>query len=401
MDRVQGKLYIGPTEAGKVYLHGVGFVVLASLAVPAFGALAILLAVCIVAVTVGFILRPRVRVTGNLPDRVLAGQATHLTYTIENAGRLTAYNLSVRFPVLPEAIELVGRTQVLSRLRPGETAKVALAIRPKRRGCHPIGVPICESSFPFGLFRIGMMRRDAQTLLVLPAFFWLRVPLHYMSRHVNTSSPRSSGRLGSTPEYIGSRPFASGDSPRRIDVRAWARLGAPATKEYDDDLDDYAAFVLDTRVAEGRLKSKPGEIPELEAAVSLCASAAYSIREDCLIDLLLVGSERHEFTAFPKGARFDRIHEVLAGVEPSGDYALDQIGPLLEGRLQEISEIVFIVLQWDPMYRRLADWAQRAGCHTTVVVIGRPEASAIEGDWSGDIRFLSIDDVLAGRVEQL
>jgi uncharacterized protein (DUF58 family) len=401
MNRTGEKLHVGLTEAGRVYLHGMGFVVLASLVVPAFGALAILLAVCVVAAAVGCVLRPRIRVVGNLPDRVLAGQTADLSYMIENTGRLTAYSLSSRFLSLPEAVEQVGEPEVIARLGPGETARISLTIRPKRRGCHQIGLPICESSFPFNLFRIGIAHRESQTLLVLPSFSWLRVPLHYMSRHVNTSSLRSSGRSGSTPEYIGSRPFVSGDSPRRIDVRAWARLGVPATKEYDDDLDDYAAFVLDTRVPESRAKPKSGEIEELEAAVSLCASVAYSIREDCLIDLLLAGSERHEFTASPKGTRLERIHEILAGIEPSKDYSLDQIGPLLEDRLQEISEIVFIVLHWDEMYRRLAEWAQRAGCHTTVVVIGRPDAAAPAEDWAGDIRFLAADDILAGRVEQL
>lgn len=401
MDKAQDKLRVGLTEAGKVYLQGVAFVVLASLVVPAFGALAILAAVCVVAFAVGFVLRPRIRVTGNLPDRVPAGQTTHLAYTIENTGRLTAYSLSARFAALPEAVEQVGPPQTIGRLMPGETAQITLAIRPRRRGCHQIGLPICESSFPFNLLRIGTMQAESHTLLVLPAFFRLRVSLHYRSRHVNTSSQRSSGRSGDTPEYIGSRPFMSGDSPRRIDVRAWARLAAPATKEYDDDFDDYAAFVLDTRMPEDRPRSKSGQIVELEAAVSLCASVAYSIREDCLIDLLLAGARRHEFTAYPKGTRLERIHEILAGIEPSEDYAIDQIGPLLEDRLQEISEIVFIVLRWDPMYQRLAEWAQRAGCHTTVVVIGRPDASAFAQDWAGDIRFLSADDILAGRVEQL
>ncbi|MEN6335428.1 MAG: DUF58 domain-containing protein [Phycisphaerales bacterium] len=401
MDKARDKLHVGLTDAGKVFMQGVGFVVLASLVVPAFGALAILLAVCVVALAVGFILRPRVRVTGNLPDRIPAGQTARLTYTLENTGRLTAYCLSARFLDLPEAVEQVGQAEAIPRLEPRQTASVTLTIRPKRRGCHQIGRPICESSFPFNLFRIGMMRGEAQTLLVLPAFSWMHVPLRYISRHVNTSSRRSSGHSGNTPEYIGSRPFMSGDSPRRIDVRAWARLAAPATKEYDDDLDDYAAFVLDTRVPEGWSKSKSGEIPELEAAVSLCASVAYSIGEDCLIDVLLAGPERHEFTAYPKGTRLERIHEILAGVEPSEDYSLDQIGPFLEGRLGEISEIVFIVLRWDPMYQRLAEWSQRAGCHTTVVVIGKPDAAATGGDWAGDVRFLPADEILAGRVEQL
>jgi uncharacterized protein (DUF58 family) len=401
MAKAQGKLHVGLTDAGKVLLRGTGFVILATLVVPAFGVLAILLAVCLVAVVVGLILRPRMRITGNLPDRVVAGQAAYLTYALRNVGRLPAYSLSVRFPALPNAVEQVGDVRMVHRLAPGETTEVAVTIRPKRRGCHQIGLPVCQSSFPFNLLRIGTLHQEPQTLLVLPTFSWLRVPLQYVSRHVNTSNLRPAGRAGGSPEYIGSRPFAAGDSPRRIDVRAWARLGAPATKEYDDDLDDYAAFVLDTRVPEGRPRAKSGEIRELEAAVSLCASVAYTIHQDCLIDLLLAGPDLHEFAASPKTMRLDRVHETLAGVEPSKGYSLDQIGPLLEDRLQEISEIVFIVLHWDETYRRLAEWARRAGCHTTVVIIGEPDAATLGEDWAGDIRFLSADDVLAGRVEQL
>ncbi len=149
MDRVQGKLYIGPTEAGKVYLHGVGFVVLASLAVPAFGALAILLAVCIVAVTVGFILRPRVRVTGNLPDRVLAGQATHLTYTIENAGRLTAYKPFGEVYRLAEANELVvgRRCSPSEARRDGQVARRSARTPPGTRSACRISSQVFRSVY--------------------------------------------------------------------------------------------------------------------------------------------------------------------------------------------------------------------------------------------------------------
>jgi uncharacterized protein (DUF58 family) len=389
------------TDAGRVILRGTGFVVLASFVVPSFGVLSILLAVCLVAIVVGLIFRPRVQIDGSLPDRIISGQMTHLTYILKNVGRFSAYNLSVRFHALPSTIEQVGDAPTVSRLRPGETAQITVAIRPRRRGRYRIGWPVCESSFPFNLFRIGAVRREQEALLVLPAFSWLRIPLQYVSRHVSTSNLRPAGRAGGSPEYIGSRPFVAGDSPRRIDVRAWARLAAPATKEYDDDLDDYAAFVLDTRVPEGHKKSKSAEIEELEAAVTLCASVAYTIHRDCLIDLLLAGPDLHEFGAWPKTVRLERIHEVLAGVQPSAGYALDRIGPLLEDRLQEISEILFVVLHWDDTYRRLVEWAERAGCHMTVVVIGEPDGGTLAEEWAGDIRFVSAQDVLAGRVEQL
>jgi|GEM_PF-438980 len=432
MARTQSKLHISLTEAGKVMLRGIGFVAFAALVIPAFGVLSILVCVVLVAVVVGFFLRPRVHVSGDLPDRVVAGQPARLTYTLRNIGRLPAYSISARFHTLPESIEQTAESGAICRLAPGETADVAIAIQPQRRGRHRIHQPACESSFPFNLIRFGASQETQETLTVLPAFSRVQIPLRYVSRHVNTSNVRPAGRTGASPEYIGSRPFMTGDSPRRIDARAWARLAVPATKEYDDDMDDYAAFILDTRVTESWLRlSKPTEVKELEAAVSLCASIAYTIQGDCLFDLLLAGSELHEFSAWPKAVRLHRMHEILAGVEPSKGYSLEEIGPLLEDRLAEISEIVFILLRWDETYRRLVDWAQRAGCHATVIVIGEdksvarpssliaraagPDASneeratsdsstETEGlgvDGGTEVRFVSADDVLAGRVEYL
>ena len=277
-----------------------------------------------------------------------------------------------------------------------------MTIRPKRRGIYRIGQPICESSFPFNLFRFGTSGDERETLIVLPAFSRLQLSLPYVSRHVNASSLRPAGRVGTSPEYVGNRPFLPGDSPRRIDVRAWARLSVPATKEYDDDLDNYAALVLDTRVPESRLKSKK-EIKELEAAVSLCASVAYTIQRDCLIDLLLAGTDLYPFTSMPKAVRLDRTHEILAGVEPSEGWRPEQIGPLLEERLQEVCEVIFILLCWDETSRRLVESAERTGCHCTVIVVGEPGRIPGEEsvDWVGDIRFVPVDEILAGRMELL
>jgi hypothetical protein len=127
----------------------------------------------------------------------------------------------------------------------------------------------------------------------------------------------------------------------------------------------------------------PQPVKELEAAVSLCASMAYTIHKDCLIDLLLVGTDLHSFTSLPRATRLDRVHETLAAVEPSADYTFEQVGTLWEDRLEEISEVIFVVLRWDGTYQRLAQMAEQAGCHCTVMVVGEPDAS----DWMADFSF--------------
>jgi len=409
-------LRFGLTDAGKMILRGIVFIALAALIIPAFDVLCVLVSVCLVALVIGFVFRPRVLLTGNLPERVIAGQVTHLTYTIKNTGRLPAYHLWVRFRVLPEVMEQIADAQMIRRLGPGQTTEVAVALRPRRRGCYQIRQPVCESNFPFNLFHFGTACRGEEDLIVLPAFSLLDVSLPYVSRHVNVSSIRPAGRMGTSPEYIGNRPFQPGDSPRRIDVRAWARLSVPATKEYDDDLDNYAALILDTRVS--RPASKGEQVKEFEAAVSLCASMAYTIHRDCLIDLLLAGTDLHLFTSLPRTMRLDRVHETLAAVEASGDYAAEQIGSLLEDRLGEISEAIFVVLHWDHTYQQLAEQAEQAGCHCTVLVVGDPDRQESKkvrmeegrnalspsdlltfspSPLLAGVRFVSADDILAGQ----
>jgi uncharacterized protein (DUF58 family) len=409
----------GLTDAGKVILRGIVFIVLAALIIPAFDVLSVLICVMLVGFVVGFVFRPKILITGNLPDRIVAGQTAQVTYTVKNIGRLPAYHLRVRFCGLPEAIEQVADARTLWRLGPGQTAEVVVALRPRRRGCYRLEQLVCESSFPFNLLRFGTSRDGEESLIVLPAFSLLDLSLPYVSRHVNPSSLRPAGRMGTSPEYIGNRPYQPGDPPRRIDVRAWARLSVPATKEYDIELDNRAALVLDTRVAASGRRAAPKESKELEAAVRLCASMAYTVQRDCLIDLLLAGADLHSFVAVPKAMRLDRVHETLAGVEASEGYTAEQIGPLLADQLGEICEIVFIVLHWDRTYQQLAEWAEQAGCHCTVIVVGEPDPSDLGlriSDWGlapgvesairnpqsaidpiGDVRFVSADEILAGR----
>lgn len=442
-----GRLCFGMTDAGKMILRGIGFLAFAALIIPAFDVLSVLISVCLVALGVGFVFRPRIAVSGAPPERIIAGEVAHLTYTIRNVGRLPAYHLRVQFRGLPAAIEQTAAAVVAGGLGPGQSTDVTIALRPQRRGCWRLRPPVCESSFPFNLFHFGRSWDEQESLIVLPAFSRLEVSLPYVSRHVNASSIRPAGRMGTSPEYIGNRPFQPGDPPRRIDVRAWARLSVPATKEYDDDLDNYAALVLDTRVPgpaaprrsaragsrsrrAGRLllrllqgrpahqggTSAPPPLEELEAAVSLCASLAYTIHDHCLIDLLLTGTDLHSFTSLPRATRLDRVQEALAAVEPSADYSAEQLGALWEDRLPEISEVIFIVLRWDRTYQQLARMAEQAGCHCTALVVGGrdpspfglkeasgadPHSALRRPQWAleavGGVRFVPAEDILAGR----
>jgi uncharacterized protein (DUF58 family) len=397
MNRKDAKLRIGLTDAGKIMLRGIGFVALAALIVPAFGVLSALVSAILMALIVGFVLRPKIQVSGYLPDRIVVNQAVQLRYVLKNIGRFSVYNLCIRLDALPEAIEQPENEHVVSRLGPGQTAEVIVVIRPKKRGYYRIKDPLCESSFPFGLFSFGRSRGDYENLIVLPIFSLLRNLPRYLNPQVHSDSPVFAGRLGAFPEYAGNRPFLPGDSQRRIDARAWARLAVPATKEYHENFDNYTALILDTGAPKSLLPQKTEASEEFEAAVSLCASVAYTINDYCLIDLLAAGPDLYQLTNWPKKMRLDKIHEILAGVEPSMDYAPEKMKSILADRFHRISEVIFIFCHWNKTHRKLLELADQAGCNSTIFVIGdsgKVDIERYEMEWTENVRVMSPDDIL-------
>ncbi len=407
----QTHLHLHLTEAGRVLLHGAACILLASLVVPAFGVLAALVAVLLTALVAGFVLRPRVQIRGHLPESITVGQAVRLNYQIENTARSSAYELTVDMDSLPPSMERWETSHAVSRLAPGATAEVTVNLKAHRRGRFLIPAPVCRSAFPFNLFVFGLSREGRQPLLVLPPVFPLRLPLLDRTTRIDLSGGGLAGRTDISPEYAGNRPFVSGDSPRRIDVRAWARLSVPATKEYYTNQDRLVALVLDCRRrGQPACDDRPDE--SFEAAVCLCASAAAALDREGSLDAAVIGPDLHPFSPMPRPERFQTLHRILATVEPTDDYDLEPVYQDMEDRWRAISEVVFVLRSWDSKYGRMIERAAKAGCHTTVLLLRKPAAAgpgAVRADhidaasaiWAQRTAVLAPRDVLEGRVSDL
>jgi hypothetical protein len=102
--------------------------------------------------------------------------------------------------------------------------------------------------------------------------------------------------------------------------------------------------------------------------------------------------------------RLDKIHEILAGVEQSVDYEPGQMKPVLAERLGKISEVVFILSGWKESHQQLLDLADRAGCHSTVFIVGesgRIDLDRYEMARAENIQILSADEILTEQVNHL
>ena len=108
--------------------------------------------------------------------------------------------------------------------------------------------------------------------------------------------------------------------------------------------------------------------------------------------------------AWPRTARLNSIHEVLAGVEASKGYALEDVTGTLTELFYEMSEAFFILLRWDQTYWELLEATARAGCRSTVLLVGAAAQTHSDKDdtkWADVVKIVSPDDIRAGRMERL
>ncbi len=381
------------TELGRAVLLGTILFFLACLIIPAFGVLSALVTLDVMALIVGYIYRPRLAITVSYPQRIMAGETVCLRYTIQNLAHISAYNLTFALERLPAGLRWNDSPQTISLLRPDESIEVLIHISPEGRGRYNIPGPVCYSSFPLNLLQFAVPCPQEQPLFVLPVFYQLQIQRSFVETSAANDFSRSGMIAGVCPEYVGNRPFMPGDSRRRIDARAWARLATPAIKEFHEAYQSRVAFVLDTTVSR---QQRQGPVPELEAAISLCASIAYSLDKDCQIEWLIAGPRFHSLFLETQIKRCDLIHDILAEVQPSQETPLPgQITALLD-RFQGIVEVFFIFQHGTPYYQTWVQWAQRAGCRVKIIVIdSRPEQDI------GEIRTMDhsrIQRIAAGHI---
>ncbi|MFH1731605.1 MAG: DUF58 domain-containing protein, partial [Planctomycetota bacterium] len=244
-----------------------------------------------VAIIAGWIMKPRVRIEGKLPEKVSAGQTVSAQFKVENTSRLPAYDLALQFDSLPQYVEHADPEKAMPLLGRSESARFDVELVAWKRGVYEIPDVRPCTSFPFSICRSHGKGHDAGDLLVLPSFFPISnvgVPVgcRYQPGGIALTS-----NVGESPEYIGSRDYRPGDPYRHLDFRSWARLAKPAVKEFQEEYYCRVALVVDTFVAPGRRKGRAG-FPELEAAVSLTAAVADALsRGEYIVDVFAAGPE--------------------------------------------------------------------------------------------------------------
>jgi uncharacterized protein (DUF58 family) len=392
------------TSAGKWiaaawFVSGAGVVGLQLAIYQVFCALAAIVAV---AWTFGHLFRPKLDVTGSLPEKLVAGEQARAELSVANYARRDAQAIGLVARDFGEALCPLEIDEHLLTVPAGGSAAFAVSIRPMRRGLYRFPKVVAFTAFPFDLLRIGVGRLAGSFVLVLPNFHRLGwFELASGERH-QPGGVLLSSHVGECPEYVGNREYVPGEPIRRLDFRAWARLGTPVVKEYQEEYFSRVALVLDTHLS-ARWSDRKRSVEAFEAAVSLTAAIAdaLSIGEH-VIDLFAAGPELYVFRSGRHTAHFDNLLELLACVDVCPNDPFDEIAPAVADELAGISSAVCVLLDWDDSRRRFVRTIVESGCPTKIILV-RGGAAGEPVDPSENVQFVELtpEDIQQGALQSL
>ncbi|MDR7111238.1 MULTISPECIES: DUF58 domain-containing protein [Microbacterium] len=150
-----------------------------------------------------------------------------------------------------------------------------------RRGVHSLGPLTVRSSDPFGLARRTVVFSQRTPVTVAPPVVELP-PLVDYAGATGGMLHTTTDQLGQGADNLVARPYAPGDSMRRIHWRATAHRDALMVRQEEQESTPEATVVIDRaalRWSPEALRA-PGADPGFEAGISACVSAVARLVHD-------------------------------------------------------------------------------------------------------------------------
>ena len=241
----------------------------------------------------------------------------------------------------------------------------------RRGNQHFEGMTIARND-PLGLVR-GLARRDAPAnLLVLPRRYPLPPISLPGSRRYQPGGVALATSIGNSEEFVGLRDYRPGDPLQRIHWKSYARAGEPVVREYQDEYFERHALILDTFAGSERSAA-------FEEAVSIAASLACTVNtQECLLDLMFVGSESYLYTAGRGQMSTGSLLEILAGVQLCAGRPFRSLQDAVIARRGLLTGSICILLAWDDARREFIRMLRTLGVPVMVLVVTGDNVAARE-----------------------
>jgi len=253
-------------------------------------------------------------------------------------------------------------------IAPGASATLRLMLEPRRRGRIDLAGLTLSRPDPLGMVR--SLRRFAlpARLIALPRRYRLPELILPGARKYQLGGVSLATSIGDSEEFISLRDYRPGDPLHRLHWKSYARTGKPIVKEYQDEFFERHALVLDT----GRAA---GEDPVFEDAVALAASFVYTIdTQECLLDLLFVANEVHQYTAGRGQLPADRMLEILASVAPGPRDAFAALARAVLAQRARLSSCILVFVDWDDARAALLSTLAASGMELRALLVCAEDA---------------------------
>ncbi|MCK2036350.1 DUF58 domain-containing protein [Microbacterium sp. SSW1-49] len=213
-----------------------------------------------------------VTVSRRVPARARLGEPVPVSVAVHNHGPRNLHGL-LRDAWQPTAGAEPARQTLL--IPPGERARVAIPLLPRRRGELVSEFVMLRSRGPLGL--AGRQARHAVrgAIRVLPAFTSRKHLPSRLARLRELDGNTSIQVRGQGTEFDSLREYVRGDDVRSIDWRATARAGTTMLRTWRPERDRHVVIIIDTgRTAAARVGDGTRVDAALEAALLLAALAS-------------------------------------------------------------------------------------------------------------------------------
>jgi uncharacterized protein (DUF58 family) len=357
-------------------------------------------AALLLALGAAYLMRPRFAVRREAPRVVTAGQEFSYKVAVRNLGRRRADGLllieqsadarpsfaqfrgGLKYPTYRGWWELLLKSQAarveiaaIASLAPGEEAMAEVRGQARRRGTFVLHAAAVAQADPLGL-ALAMARVPLpDKLTVLPRRYALPPMQLPGSRRYQHGGLALSASVGNSEEFASLREYRPGDPLQHIHWKSFARLGEPVVREYQDEFFERHALVLDTYAGAGQAEA-------FEEAISVAASYACTVdTQECLLDLLFVGTELHCYTAGRGQLQSGQLVEILAGIRNCTDQPFEKLADSVLGRRPSLSGCILILLGCDPQRQNLVQRLRAGGVPLLVLLIASADEEAAPPDW--------------------
>ena len=244
---------------------------------------------------------------------------------------------------------------------------LSYAVTGVRRGIHPIGPLQVTSTDPFGLARRTTVFGERTPVTVAPAVIDLPALSSFAGEAGGTLHTTNS-QLGQGADNLIARPYAPGDSMRRIHWRATAHRDELMVRQEEQESTPEATVVMDRGVLRfsPEAMQAPGADPGFEAAVSACVSAVVRlVRDGYAVEV--IDSDGTVLAERIDGGDMTEVEGLVtrfAGLTARRDDHLGKLVRVFAGVMT--GPVVLIVGRFDPAD---ADTIARVAHHSTLAML--------------------------------